>query len=40
MVVNMLMCFGIDAKIYRLLYAQGVPLGHIGTVVCISARGL
>ena len=25
--------------IYRLLYGQGVPLGHIGTGVAISARG-
>ena len=24
---------------YRLLYDPGVPLGHIGTVVAISARG-
>ena len=25
---------------YRLLYGRGVPLGHIGTGVAISARGL
>ena len=24
---------------YRLLYGRGVPLGHIGTGVVISARG-
>ena len=24
---------------YRLLYGRGVPLGHIGTGVAISARG-
>ena len=25
--------------VYRLLYGRGVPLGHIGTGVAISARG-
>ena len=26
-------------NIYRLLFGRGVPLGHIGTGVAISARG-
>ena len=26
--------------IYRILYGRGVPLGHIGTGVAISAQGL
>ena len=28
-----------DVKTYRLLNGRGVPLGHIGTGVAISARG-
>ena len=29
----------ISSIIYRLLYGRGVPRGHIGTRVAISARG-
>ena len=38
-IVRYLMNITLRCNKYRLLYGRGVPLGHIGTGVAISARG-